>query len=344
MTKPKIGIAVIGGGRWGSHHAHVFNTLQDTELLAVCDRDFSVARAFGQEFNVDSVHTDHRKVLKIPGINAVSVATPDFAHAQIILDALAAGKHVLTEKPLATTVSEAETIRDAAAASGRVLMVDFHNRASPAFAAAKQEISNGEIGKPLHVSAKLSNTTFVPLEMLGWASRSSGLWFLGSHLVDILRFLLDDEVVRVFAVKGSGVLKKAGVDTDDFHLSILEFGRGTKATIENSWVLSRDNPMVFDFRVEIVGEAGQIQLNPSHNAAFLKLGGSGMSYLDLFGVTPAGYGRIGGFVHESIARFVDAIRTGTLLASAEDGLAVTRVCAAIEESANRGSPVDLVWN
>ena len=342
MREQTIGVGVIGTGLWGAHHARVFSTLPNTRLIAVCDRSETRARMLATEHGVATVHADHRVLLETPGIDAVSIATPDFTHTPIILDALAAGKHVLSEKPLATNLEEAERIKTAAGASDRKVMVDFHNRVSPVFAAARDDIRDGQIGRPVHAAARLSNTTFVPLEMLSWSARSSALWFLGSHAVDILRFLLDDDVKRVFAMKAKGVLQGKGIDTDDVHLSMLEFGKGTIATLENSWILSPDNPQVFDFTVDLVGDAGQLQLDPSHNGAYRNLSGAGMKYRDLFGLTPVGSRRVGGFVMESIARFVDAILDDTpVLASVEDGLRVTRILTAIEDSARSGQPVDI---
>ncbi len=342
MSQPDLGIGVIGGGQWGGHHAKVFKALPRTQLLAVCDLDAGRAEALAASHGVGSVFTDHRALLDDPRIDAVSVATPDYTHTQIILDALDAGKHVLTEKPLAKTDEEAEAIQRAASASDRVVMVDFHNRANPVFAAAREDIEAGAIGAPIHGAARLSNTKFVPLEMLSWSDKSSALWFLGSHAVDVLRFMLADEVERVFAVSSTGILAASGVDTEDVHLAILEFSRGAKVTLENSWILSDDNPQIFDFRVELVGDKGQLQLDSSHNGAYRKLDGAGLRYRDLFGLTPTGGGRPGGFVEEAIARFADAVLDGApVLASVEDGLAATRVLTAIETSAATGQPVAL---
>lgn len=344
MTQDPLNVAVIGSGIWGGQHAHVFSTLPNTNLVAVCDLDESRASAMAKSHGAAHVFTDHRKLLELPGLDAVSIATPDFTHTPLIVDALGAGKHVLSEKPLATTIEEAEAIREAASASDRKVMVDFHNRVNPAIATAKDEVAKGTIGTPIHASGRLSNTTFVPLEMLAWAGKSSALWFLGSHLIDALRFILQDDVSRVFSMRADGHLKSRGVDTADVHLSMLEFSKGTIVTIENSWVLSPDNPQVFDLAIDLVGDAGQIQLNPSHNGAYREMSGHGLKYRDMFGVTPVGVGRVGGFVMESIARFVDAVQgDAPLLADVEDGLRVTRVLAAIEASALSGKPVDLAY-
>lgn len=155
MRDSVIGIGIVGAGRWGAHHARVFSTLPKSRVIAVCDSSREAAGALARDVNADAAFADHRELLEHPGIDAVSVATPDFAHAAVILDALAAGKHVLTEKPLSTDVGEAEAIKAAVDRTGLVLMVDFHNRVSPAFAAARKEIASGAIGKPVHVSAQI---------------------------------------------------------------------------------------------------------------------------------------------------------------------------------------------
>jgi len=335
-------MGVVGAGLWGANHAHVFTTLPETELVAVCDVSPERAEAMKAETGAKAAYTRHEDLIADPHVDAVSIATPDFTHTPIILAALAAGKHVLSEKPLATTLEEANAIADAAARSKAKLMVDFHNRVSPAIVQVREAVASGEIGRPVHGSARLSNTTFVPLEMLSWASRSSALWFLGSHALDALRFVLADEVKRVYAVSREGVLASRGVATKDVHLAILEFAKGTVVTMENSWLLSPDNPQVFDFKLELVGDKGQVQADPSHNGAVRRLTGKGLRYADVLGVAPTGATRVGGFVFEAIARFVDAVlRDAPLLADVADGLAATRALAAIEQSAASGRPVDL---
>ena len=112
--------------------------------------------------------------------------------------------------------------------------------------------------------------------------------------------------------------------------------------MENSWVLSPDNPMLFDFKLDLVGDRGQIQIDPSHNGAVRRMTGNGLRYADLLGITPTGDTRVGGFVLEAIARFVDAVlQDAPLLAGVDDGLAATRVLSAIERSAASGQAVDL---
>jgi predicted dehydrogenase len=338
----RVGFGVIGAGLFGENHAVVYSRLPGVELVAVCDQNEERAREVAERYGARAYYTDYEKVLADPEITAVSIATPDFAHAEIALAAAQVGKHILCEKPLATTVEEAQAIVDAAAEAGVKLMVDFHNRANPPFAAAREQVQSGAIGTPAYGYARLSNTTFVPLEMLSWADRTSALYFLGSHAVDIMRFILDDTVVRVQAVSRSGILQKLGVDAPDFHVAIAEFSRGAVVTFENAWILPQSQPMVYDFKVELLGSEGAIYLDPSHHGAVTMHTGGRLSYGDVLGVTPTSDLRVGGFVLEAIARFVDAVLYDRpVLATGEDGLEATRIVAAIQRSAETGQPVEV---
>jgi len=340
MRKLKIGI--VGAGLWGNNHAHVFSTLEEAELVGICDIRAENAEAMKTRFGAKHAFTDYQQLIGRDDIEAISVATPDFTHTPIIIAALRAGKHVLSEKPMATTIKEAEEIAEVAANSQGKLMIDFHNRVNPIMVGVKKMVDAGNIGAVRHGMARLSNTSFVPLEMLQWAAKSSALWFLGSHLVDILRFVLSDEVVRVYCVTRSGLLSSQNIDTKDFHTTILEFAKGSVVTMENSWILARDNPSLVDFKLELVGESGQIQADPTHSAGLRHIGDGGMKYADYIGVTPTGETRIGGFVLESIARFVDSVLYDKpVLADVHDGLANTKILTAIEASATSGKAVDV---
>ena len=136
----KIGFGVIGtgivGGAW---HAYVYSRLPQSKLVAVCDLDEKRAQDAAKKYGASAVYTDYRKLLENPDIKAVSIATPDFAHREIAVAAAEAGKHILVEKPLATTVEDAEAIVKAAKKAKVKLMVDFHNRVSPPFSRSQRK-------------------------------------------------------------------------------------------------------------------------------------------------------------------------------------------------------------
>jgi predicted dehydrogenase len=338
-----VGFGVIGtgivGGAW---HAHVYANMPPAKLVAVCDLNEVRAAEIGEKYGAAAVYTDYRQLLENPEIKAVSIATPDFAHREIAVAAAEAGKHILVEKPLATTVTDAEAIVNAARKAGVKLMVDFHNRISPPFVKAKQAVAGGELGKPTYIYARLSNTTFVATQMLPWASQSSALWFLASHTTDMAHWLLEDEPRRVYAVSRSGILQELGVDAPDLHVAIVEFKQGAVVTLENAWFLPETEPNVFNFKFEILGSKGSFYVNTSDHRAVQQYGQEKAVLPDVFGLVSVDSPRPSGFVLEAIARFVDAVvYDRPVVATGEDGLLVTRVLTAIAESAQSGRPVDL---
>ena len=340
----KTGFGVIGtgivGGAW---HAHVYHLLPQADLVAVCDLNEARARDIADKYAVPHVYTDYRDLLSRDDIAAVSIATPDFAHREIAVAAAEAGKHILVEKPLATTVEDADAILAAVDKAGVKLMVDFHNRVNAPFVTARQSVQAGELGELQYIYARLSNTTFVPTQMLPWAGQSSALWFLASHTLDMSLWLLDDTPTRVYAVSRSGILKARGVDTQDFHIAIVEFAGGAVVTLENAWILPETEPNVFNFKMEVLGSDGVLYINTSDHRVVEMYTRDTVSLPDVLGFSlDADSARLSGFVLEAIARFVDAVVDDKpALATGAEAALVTRVLCAIEEAAATGQPVAL---
>jgi predicted dehydrogenase len=221
------------------------------------------------------------------------------------------------------------------------LMVDFHNRWNPPFCAARDAIRAGQLGRVRYVYMRLSNATTVPMEMLNWAGNSSVIWFLGSHCLDLLRWLLGAEVSSVSAVSGRGVLERSGVNTDDYVVATLEFSNGAHAVLEHVWILPPGGPTLKDFKTEIVGEQGTIYIDTSHNESLVIARSGTTSYPDLF-AAPVVAGRVDGFVQKSIWHFVECVRDGLEpRVSGEDGLRVTEIGVAVLRAARDGGPVVL---
>ncbi|MBI1785397.1 Gfo/Idh/MocA family oxidoreductase [Candidatus Sumerlaeota bacterium] len=336
----KIGIGLIGAGGWGAMHARTIAVSGVAELRGVADIDPARADAFARQFGARAYPT-YQDMLTDKVIDAVSVVTPDFAHDEPLLAAARAGKHILAEKPLAMTVEGCRRILDAAEKSGIKLMVDFHARWSPPLHKMQEAIRAGEIGEPQHVYYRLNDRIFVPTEMLPWAAKTTVLWFVGSHAIDTVRWLLGDEVARVYAVSRSGVLRERGIDTPDFYQSMLEFRGGATAVIENSWILPNSMPNIVDVKCEIVGSKGALYVDQSHNRALEKYTEGSGSYPDVF-VMPTIFGEQRGFAADSILHFLDCVANDKKpVITGDDGLEVTKVICAIEKSIEERRPVDL---
>ena len=335
----KIRFGIIGAGLWGRAHAEVYTTHSGAALAAVCDIDEGKARALASAHGDARVYTDYEKMVRDPNVDAVAVVTPDFAHCGPVVAAARAGKHVIVEKPLATTVEDLEQIAEEVFKAGITLMVDFHNRWSPPIVVTRNNIENKSLGQLISAYVRLNDTIFVPTKMLPWAGRSSILWFLGSHTVDTLRYLSGDEVERVYTVSRSEVLKGMGIDVSDIYQSILEFRSGMIATTENNWIVPNSNPSVNDFKVNILGSKGMISMDLMHNSLIERYLEGAADRPDLL-VGPLIHGRHAGFAYESIRSFVECLMSGKpVLSSLEDGMRVSRVILAMMQSAEKREPV-----
>lgn len=330
--------ALIGAGLFGEVHAKVYGGHPEVEFAVVCDVNRERAKEVAARYGAGRFCTDWREVALDANIDAASVATPDFAHTEIAVGLARAGKHLLVEKPLAMTVADCEEIIAAAKEAGVKLMVDFHNRWSPPFHEAHRLVRSGQLGAPRLIYFRLSNTTFVPLKMLSWAGRSSVLWFLGSHAIDTVCWLVGEWPHRVYSVSREGVLREKGVDVPDFFQSVLEFPGGAVASIENSWLLPQSAPFVVDVKCELVGSEGTLRVDTTSHRTLEVETPERYHYGDLAG-NPI-HGKHRGFLTDSIAHFRDCVvNDEEPLVPGEIGLEVTRVACAIEESAASGQPV-----
>lgn len=337
----QIGFGLIGTGTWGETHLKLYSTDPRVDLACICDINEELVKRRAAEFGVRNWTTDYRDLLARDDVQAVAIVTPDFLHREIAIAAAEAGKHILLEKPMATTVEECEAINAAVEKAGVKLMVDFHNRFNTPFTQTKLAIEAGELGELQMASVRLSDTIFVPTKMLNWAAKSSVAWFIGSHSVDLLRWFFEDEVVRVYSVARSRVLQAMGIDTPDFFHTILEFSRGGVAHVENCWILSESFPTVFEFKLELVGSKGHVMADLSGHRMLQKYTEEGGTYPDVI-AAPIVHGRAVGFAVESIRHFVDCVLEDKQpLITGADGLAATKVICAIEESVKTGMPVKL---
>jgi predicted dehydrogenase len=330
---------VIGAGTFGSRHIQAFDRHPDAELVGVLDLNRELAEASVANFarTPVPVYTDIAEFLAIDGLEAVSVATPDHLHAAPAVAAARAGKHLLVEKPLATTIEDARAILDASKAGGGVLMVDFHNRVNPPFVDAYRAVRDGRVGDVKYVYARLSNTVAIA-SMIKWASSSSSLWFLASHMVDIAQWIVGEPIVKVTARESRGVLESRGIATPDLFVIMAEFASGALAVFEHAWILPDGNPTNTDLKFEVLGSDGAVYIDTTHNRTVEIHTADAIDYPAVL-VPPYGP-RLTGFVLDAIAQFVDAAHgRGDVLATGEEGLQVTAVLSAILDSIRSGEPV-----
>ena len=331
--------AVVGCGLFGENHVKGYAECGRAQCVAVHDinrkRASEVAKAYGLEVadTLDDIARDK-------SIRAVSIATPDFAHTEIALALLDAGKHLLIEKPLTTRAAEARQIIAAAQKKKRTVMVDFHNRWNPPFLKLKERIDAGELGRPVMGYIRMANRLDVPFGMLSWAGQSGPQWFLFPHAIDIIRWLIGGQkALRAHAVAQKKILKRRGCDAYDAIQATVTFA-DCFVTFETAWVLPKSWPSVIDFRFNLVGAKSTAQINCTHQG--LQVGDAkGFETPFVTGLVDA-HGHTGGWMIMPMAHFVDCVLDGaTPIVTAEDGLAATEIIEAIERSIEEGRIVEI---
>ncbi len=332
-------MAVVGAGTWGENHIKIYNAHPFAEVVALCDYDEKKLNEVADRQGVKQRYTDYNEMFEKSGCDAVAVVTPDFLHADIAVAAAKRKKHILIEKPIATTVDDIERMMIAIEENNVRAMVDLHNRWSPPFNATQQAVQNGEIGEIYSAYFRLNDIVWVATDLLPWAAKSSILWFLGSHSLDTLRWLIGDEVDEVYSVSRRGALDKLGIETEDMYLTTLKFRNGVVAQMENGWVTPNGNPSVNDMKFTLLGSKGVASMDISgHNLLQIHTEERGRTP-DIL-VQNSVFGQPKGFAFESIRSFVDCLLADKPFnVSIKDAANTSLTILKIMESAKTGQPV-----
>jgi len=336
-------IAIVGAGVWGDTHASIFAQHPMAKNVAICDLDRNRAQAIAAKYGIKEVYTDYKEMLAKCKCDAVSIVTPDHLHGDIAVACAQAGKHILIEKPIATTKEDVHRIVEAANKHKVRVMVDLHNRWSPPFATAKQAIDTGELGTLQTAYFRLNDIKWVATDMLSWTAQSSILWFLGSHSLDTLRWLFDDEVKRVYSVSRYGVMDALGVPAVDTYLTTLEFAKGGIAQMENAWIVPNGNPNLNDIKCTLLGDKGMVAIDASNHNLIQKFTDTKVEVPDIL-VRNTVHGQVKGFAYESIRSFVDKICSGEeFVITMEDAAKTSLAILAIMKSAETRMPVEVEY-
>jgi len=224
LTGP-IGVAVVGAGYWGPNLVRTFLGLPVCQVRYVCDQRPGRLEAMREKFPHITLTDDYSEVLQDPGVEAVAIATPVSTHRELGDRAIAAGKHVLIEKPLASTVADARALTEAAKSANRVLAVGHIFVYHPAVASLRQLVREGLLGELCYVASSRVN--------LGPpASEVDVIWDLAVHDLSILQSLIPGNPVDVVA-EGRQFVHPTLVDVA---FITLRYGNGFVAHLHASWL------------------------------------------------------------------------------------------------------------
>ena len=206
----------------GQNHARVYSEIAD--LVGVADPNVKAGGPVSNRFNV-SYFTDHRHLLQ-EELDAVSVCVPTEHHAKIALDVIRAGVPLLVEKPLATTMTEATRVVDAAKRAGLTLAVGHIERHNPAIAVVKRNLEQGHYGDLVTATARRVSSFPGRVRDIGVVMD------LGVHEIDVLRYLIGAPVESVFALGG----RKVHGTFEDHANVLLRFQNGVHGFVEVNWL------------------------------------------------------------------------------------------------------------
>ncbi len=352
MSK-KLKIAVIGTGNIAESHIAAYLKNPNVELYAFCDIRENRLKEMGEKYGVTRLYTDKDVMLQeLPEIDAVSVCTWNSQHAPCTIAALNAGKHVLCEKPMATSAAEALEMKQAAEKAGKLLMVGFVRRYGNDCAVLKDFIHDDYFGNIYYAKATYLRRNGSPGGWFGDKSCSAGgpLIDLGVHVIDLTRYLLGNpKPVSVYGAtfyklgdrrelkdkkeyQASSAEGNEVFDVEDLATAMIRYDNGSVVSIEASFSL---NIKQDEGKIQLFGTKAGAMLNPE-----LEMYSTINGYMTNVNLcTPTALSFNGLFEHE-IDHYVDCILHGTVCQSpAEDGVTLMKILDAIYESARTGHEV-----
>jgi predicted dehydrogenase len=220
-----LGVGVIGCGHWGPNHVRVFCELDRSRVVACADIKRSRLDKIRQRFPRVRTTTDYRELLADDEIDAIVIATPTRTHAALAREALEAGKHVLAEKPLCTTVEEGRELAACVERTGLVLMVGHVFLFNSGIVRLRESIVSGELGGIHYLDAVRTNLGPVRGDV-------NALYDLGTHDISIFNFLLGEAPIEVSAY-GSCISQET---IEDVCFATLKYSNGTLGHIHVSWL------------------------------------------------------------------------------------------------------------
>ncbi|MHB9026567.1 MAG: Gfo/Idh/MocA family protein [Armatimonadota bacterium] len=272
-----IRLGIIGTGGMANSHATHFQAMRGVKITACCDISAERVADFAAKHGIKRTYTDYRDMLNYEALDAITNVTPDAMHADISLAAIELGLHVLCEKPLATSLADAQKMADAAKRAGVINMVNFSYRNSCGAQKAAEVIRRGDIGRVIHVESSYLQSWLVSLAWGNWRENPAWLWRLstkhgsagtlgdiGCHIYDLTTLLCGDiaEIdarLQTFDKNIPG--NKIGdyvFDANDSFIATVRFADGGLGTIHSSrWATGHGNSL----RVRVFGDEGAIEVD-----------------------------------------------------------------------------------
>lgn len=308
-------------------YAAALTTMPGTELVAIADENEERGKAAAAQFGTTWI-ADYREAVARDDVDAVVVCSENVHHKAMTIAAAEAGKHVLCEKPLATTVEDAQAMIDACKQHGVKLQTAFPVRFNSSVVALRDAIRSGAIGETLTIVAR--NPGYCPGSWFVDPALSGGGAVIDHtvHVVDVLRWIYDAEFTEVYAEIDT---RMHDIEGDDTGLLMLKMSNGVPVSLDTSWSRPSSWPIWGGVTIDVIGETGVLfvdAFNDTYEIAEDRTPRYAWEPVEVSGDP------------EMIAAFIDAVRNDTEPpVTGEDGLRAVQVALCAYESARTNAPV-----
>ena len=274
-SKTTIAMGLVGPGFIAAHHLDAVRRLGNVDILAIAGSSVSSARRKAREWNVDRAYGDYRELIDDPLIDVVHNTTPNYLHFEVSMAALQAGKHVVSDKPLAMNAEQCHLLCDAAAKAGVAHVVTFNYRGNPLVQHARAMVSQGELGKLSFVHGQYLQDWLSDGTVYSWrmdprkGGESAALLDIGSHWCDLAEHVSGLKIISVLAdistvvpvryapSRGeSGKPKRVKVTSEDLASVLLRFDNGARGCLSVGQVLPGHKN---DLQLEVNGRSASLR-------------------------------------------------------------------------------------
>ena len=356
MQRNQIGLGIIGSGRIGTLRGRLASGHPAVNFIATADLNPDNAKALAEKVGATVHSGNNLDIINHPDVTAVVVSTAEGQHTEAVLAAIAAGKPVLVEKPIALTTAEADAIIAAAERHNANVRVGYSRRYKDRYLIAKEQIVQGRVGKITGAAARVFNSSTQALAMLKRDPHATPVVDALTYYVDLMGWFLGGaKLAEVYSRGTKGVLKSHGHDVDDVCYSVLTYDDGTTVNLGISYALPENYPaMGHAARVEVLGTEGVMILDDDHTDQIM-YSNKGMPHVYLPNVnvnmvflqsgTPGDWalGDFWGPIASETRAWLDHLATGKpcVLATPREARATLEATLAIELSMESGKPVTL---
>ena len=311
-----VNVGVIGVGAMGENHVRVYHKMEEANLIAVSDVSERALKKIEKKYGAKG-YTDYCELLENPDIEVVSVCVPTTFHHAVVMEAIRHKKHILVEKPIAFTLTEAEEMIAAAKEAGIILATGHVERFNPAVQKAKELIDDGVIGDIVSAFAKRVGPLPPRIKDVGVSID------LAIHDLDIMNYLFDEEITQVYGTMNSSF------DDSEFedHAEIMvSFDNESTGIIEVNWLTPYKRR-----ELELTGTAGIISVDYIQQS--IEVYGKFAQDIEIIHEEPL-KGELNSFLH-SVVEGEEPVITG------EDGLKALKMVIAANRSSKEHRPISL---